>query len=402
MTPLFIIFILKEYIYQTLIFSLFAASYKYCCRGMYCPVDCPLTIEFHAFGKTYLVNPSVKLTCSEHIFEKDIEVIAQPGIHPMEIFYYFTNDSGVEKGKRRIVDVKVEVALIAQLNSENVEDWTVKGWKISGGLGMVNELLSGLVESPLLPWKPFYKDVGFCLRFSFQLPTRFDSSLEVYIKTPQEKVLIWKLRGYQGNKWNSGTITLRPQEEIQIVFQGLSAVNGTPSILVDNIAITTEACATTPSYASPDFSCSPNEFQCDNGQCTSSTHRCDNDINCIDGSDEKDCTCLKVELPCSSGGCVPSDKLCNGLDDCSDGTDERFCGTSCSGNLFQCADGACVPWSSTCRRDNLPVCQDGSHLPSICGSSECPLNNLNCKDNTSETDCDKYFKGEYILISNYK
>ena len=52
---------------------------------MYCPVDCPLTIEFHAFGKTYLVNPFVKLTCSEHIFEKDIEVIAQPGIHSMEV-----------------------------------------------------------------------------------------------------------------------------------------------------------------------------------------------------------------------------------------------------------------------------------------------------------------------------
>ena len=52
---------------------------------MYCPVNCPLTIEFHAFGKTYLVNPAVKLTCSEHIFEKDIEVIAQPGIHSMEV-----------------------------------------------------------------------------------------------------------------------------------------------------------------------------------------------------------------------------------------------------------------------------------------------------------------------------
>lgn len=38
---------------------------------------------------------------------------------------------------------------------------------------------------------------------------------------------------------------------LQIVFQGLSEVNGTPSILVENIAVTTEACATTPSYASP-------------------------------------------------------------------------------------------------------------------------------------------------------
>lgn len=137
------------------------------------------------------------------------------------------------------------VASIAQLNSENVEDWTVIGWKISGktelwsttvttaspspstvqltsirsiadGLGLINELFSGLLESPLLPWKPFYKDVGFCLRFSFQLPTRFDSSLEVYIKTRHGKVLIWKLHGYQGNKWNSGTVTLRPQEEIQV------------------------------------------------------------------------------------------------------------------------------------------------------------------------------------------
>lgn len=81
---------------------------------------------------------------------------------------------------------------------------------------MVNELLNGLLESPMLPWKPFYKDVGFCLRFSFQLPTRFDSSLEVYIKTRQERVLIWKLRGYQGNKWNGATITLTPQEEIQV------------------------------------------------------------------------------------------------------------------------------------------------------------------------------------------
>ncbi|XP_078369213.1 uncharacterized protein LOC144653157 isoform X3 [Oculina patagonica] len=141
------------------------------------------------------------------------------------------------------------------------------------------------------------------------------------------------------------------------------------------------------------FTCGANEFQCDNGQCTSSTRRCDSDVNCIDGSDEKGCTCLTVELPCSSGDCVPSSKLCDGSDDCSDGKDERGCETTCSGDKFQCADGTCIPWSSTCRHDNTLVCQDDSHVPSACGASVCPLNNLNCEDNSTETDCDKYFKG---------
>lgn len=76
-----------------------------------------------------------------------------------------------------------------------------------------------------------------------------------------------------------------------------------------------------------DFNCSLNEFQCVNGECTSLAHRCDSDVNCIDGSDEEGCTCLTTELPCSSGGCVPSTNLCDGIDDCrAGGEDERFCG----------------------------------------------------------------------------
>lgn len=70
---------------------------------MYCPVDCPIAIEFHAFGKTYLVNPSARLTCSEHIFEKDIEVIAQPGIHSMEVTMGFlTVDINISQDKQII------------------------------------------------------------------------------------------------------------------------------------------------------------------------------------------------------------------------------------------------------------------------------------------------------------
>ena len=67
-----------------LIRVMFTASYKYCCEGMYCP-DCPLTLEFNAFGKTHLVDPALKLTCSEYIFYKEMEVITQPGTHSIEV-----------------------------------------------------------------------------------------------------------------------------------------------------------------------------------------------------------------------------------------------------------------------------------------------------------------------------
>ena len=81
---------------------------------------------------------------------------------------------------------------------------------------MVNEPLNSRLESPFLPWKPFYKDVGLCLRFKFQLPSKFLSSLKVYTKTGEKEVLIWKLRGFQGNKWNKAKVTWKPHEKNQV------------------------------------------------------------------------------------------------------------------------------------------------------------------------------------------
>lgn len=81
---------------------------------------------------------------------------------------------------------------------------------------MVNELPNGKIESPLLPWKPFYMDVRLCLRFKFTLSTHFHPSLNVFIKTPQQTVLIWKLRGHQGNEPNIATVSWKPLEKIQV------------------------------------------------------------------------------------------------------------------------------------------------------------------------------------------
>ncbi|XP_068718037.1 uncharacterized protein [Montipora capricornis] len=342
-------------------------SYKYCCQGMFCP-DCPITLELQAFGRLYLVNSSVEMICTEHFFNKAVEVIAQPGMRSMEIHYWFTSDLKAKKGRRKIADIDVKVALITQLTfSKDYGDWTNSGWKISDGHALVDEAHNSHMESPLLSWKPFYKKVGLCLQFKYQLPTKFLSSLNVHIKTGQEDALIWKLKGHQGSKWNNAAVSWKPQKETRIVFEGYSPVNGTPSIIIDNITVTTEDCKLMPQHASPDFVCKPSQFQCLNGECISWTHHCDSDVNCLDGSDEVDCTCLISEFQCPSGACVSSDNLCDGVKHCLTGKDERSCGGTCSNNLFQCVDGTCIPWDTTCRQGKPPVCQDGSHMPSICG-----------------------------------
>ena len=81
---------------------------------------------------------------------------------------------------------------------------------------MVSELLNSQIVSPMLPWKALYKDVGLCLHFNFQLPTKFLSSLKILIEIGQEKILIWELRGYQGNKWNSAKVTWKPRESFKV------------------------------------------------------------------------------------------------------------------------------------------------------------------------------------------
>ena len=97
----------------------------------------------------------------------------------------------------------------------------------SGELGMVNKPLKSRLESPLLPWKAFYKDVGLCLNFKFQLPSKFLSSLKVYTKTGEKEVLIWKLRGFQGNKWNKAKVAWKPQGKNQVNFLSYFSVNFT-------------------------------------------------------------------------------------------------------------------------------------------------------------------------------
>ena len=76
-------------------------------------------------------------------------------------------------------------------------------------------------------------------------------------------------------------------------------------------------------------SCSVDQLSCLNGECVKSSHRCDGEAQCLDASDEMDCSCLLGEFSCmSSKDCVPISNVCDGKNQCPDGSDEMNCGKS--------------------------------------------------------------------------
>ena len=80
---------------------------------------------------------------------------------------------------------------------------------------------------------------------------------------------------------------------------------------------------TTSHYSSD---CSENEFHCNSGECIPLKGYCNRRVECIDGSDEVNCTCsnyLKAERQ--------NRKICDGVIDCWDGSDENQC-SWCRGN----------------------------------------------------------------------
>ncbi|KAJ8924543.1 hypothetical protein NQ315_000691, partial [Exocentrus adspersus] len=136
-------------------------------------------------------------------------------------------------------------------------------------------------------------------------------------------------------------------------------------------------------------SCSPPE--CESGQltcrqymwnktyCIPPHYRCDRTIDCIDGSDETECTyrqCQADDFQCgtkTTDPCIPKEKKCDGYLDCRSGKDEQNCpGVACRLDQFRCANGnRCIEPSQKCDHKNdcgdnsdeqgcnFPVCNGG-------------------------------------------
>ncbi|XP_072283121.1 sortilin-related receptor [Pyxicephalus adspersus] len=132
--------------------------------------------------------------------------------------------------------------------------------------------------------------------------------------------------------------------------------------------------------------CLPSQYRCSNGNCISSIWQCDNDNDCGDMSDERDCPTTSCDpdtlFRCQeSGTCIPLSYKCDLEDDCGDNSDESHCEAhQCKDDEFNCSSGMCIRQSWVCDGDN--DCRDWSDEANCSAISHtCEPSSFQCHDN---------------------
>ncbi|XP_072324712.1 LOW QUALITY PROTEIN: SCO-spondin [Scyliorhinus torazame] len=137
--------------------------------------------------------------------------------------------------------------------------------------------------------------------------------------------------------------------------------------------------------------CGPGTFPCTNGLCIAREKLCNGESDCEHGEDETSIQCpgssvktfaavsptvgsgcLHYEFQCVSGECTPLGWVCDNEMDCPDGSDEKNCNRTCRGGEFQCGSSSqCIRHQELC--DGIPHCQDQSdETIDNCGSMRIP------------------------------
>ncbi|KAM9255799.1 sortilin-related receptor isoform 2-T2 [Cariama cristata] len=130
--------------------------------------------------------------------------------------------------------------------------------------------------------------------------------------------------------------------------------------------------------------CLPNQYRCFNGNCINSIWQCDNDNDCGDKSDEKNCPATvcdaETQFRCQgSGTCIPLSYKCDLEDDCGDNSDESHCEAhQCRNDEFSCSSGMCIRLSWMCDGDN--DCRDWSDEANCTVYHTCEASSFQCQN----------------------
>ncbi|XP_062570644.1 MAM and LDL-receptor class A domain-containing protein 1-like, partial [Saccostrea cucullata] len=142
-------------------------------------------------------------------------------------------------------------------------------------------------DKALLESAVYYQSGPLCnLTFWYNMNGQQIGTLQVLLKTSisNQLLTLWQKTGNQGPAWKQASIPIRSQSQFAIIFEARTGFGYLGDIAIDDIMYT--GCDTGQKTAS----CLPSQFMCtDQTMCIDRRYRCDEKVDCSDGSDEDNC-----------------------------------------------------------------------------------------------------------------
>ncbi|CAH1772368.1 unnamed protein product [Owenia fusiformis] len=163
---------------------------------------------------------------------------------------------------------------------------------------------------------PYYnRTTRTCLQFYYHMHGNDIGQLRVHVHFPP--MSLWYLKGNHGNRWRLGQITLDPGI-FQIGFEATAEDGIYGDLAIDDVTLLDGDC--------PVYKCDWDEFKCATvEQCIPWDYKCNRIVDCLDMSDEFNCTCYDDEFRCNNSLCIEKSKVCDKYNDCYDRSDESGC-----------------------------------------------------------------------------